>query len=115
MKPNILLIYRKIMLTVMRKSLLMALAIFFACTAHLSAAPVTKADALTGAKAFMKAKGVAFEGKLQNVGGPGPTMLTPRISMFSTTTMVRDLSSCLPTTARILFWDILTRGRSMYN
>lgn len=70
MKPNILLIYRKIMLTVMRKSLLMALAIFFACTAHLSAAPVTKADALTGAKAFMKAKGVAFEGKLQNVGGP---------------------------------------------
>ena len=40
------------------------------CVAQASAAPVTKADALTQAKAFMKSKGIQFDANAQVIDGP---------------------------------------------
>ena len=40
------------------------------CVVQASAAPVSKADALTQAKAFMKSKGIQFDANAQVVDGP---------------------------------------------
>lgn len=54
----------------MKKKVLFVLAVFSALIAEMSAAPVTRAEALAKAQVFMQSKGIALKGEMSAVNGP---------------------------------------------
>lgn len=54
----------------MKKKVLLILAVFSALIAEMSAAPVTKAEALAKARVFMQSRGIALKGELSAINGP---------------------------------------------